>query len=166
MGKYDLNYFFGKEQKGTIFAKISKSSSGVRGKGGFFPYQDYVGKVIECKPLEEITVLPIELTVNYFHYGDNLTIFSFSRLNEVRPSIVFKAKEDDNKNKGCFKVNTVWVKEVKSLRDVDTIKFLLSFSAIIENMKVIGNSAVSHLESRGFDESAQYLKSQIKKILL
>ena len=165
MGEYDLNYFVRKEQKGTIFAKISKSSSGVRGKGGFFPYQDYVGKVIECKSLEEITVLPIELTVNYFHYGDNLTIFSFSRLNEVRPNIVFEVKEDEN-NKGCFNVNTVWVKEVKNLRDVDTIKYLLSFPTIIENLKVIGNSAASHLESRGFDESAQYLKSQIKKLLL
>lgn len=163
MGEYDLNYFVGKEQEGTIFAKISKSSSGVRGKGGFFPYQDYVGMVIQCKPPEKITILPIELTVNYFHYGDNLTIFSLSRLNEVRPSIVFEASEDDN-NIGCFNVNTVWVKEVKSLKDVDTIKFLLSFSTIIETMKVIGNSAVSHLESRGFDESAKYLKSQINTL--
>ena len=117
----------------------------------FFSYQDYVGKVIKCKHLDKITILPIELTVNYFHYGDNLTIFSFSRLNEVIQSIDFKANED---------------KEVKSLRDVDTIKYLLSFPAIIESMKVIGNSAASHIESRGFDESAQYLKSQIKKILL
>lgn len=131
----------------------------------FFSYQDYVGKVIKCKHLDKITILPIELTVNYFHYGDNLTIFSFSRLNEVIQSIDFKANEDKD-NKGCFNVNTVWVKEVKSLRDVDTIKYLLSFPAIIESMKVIGNSAASHIESRGFDESAQYLKSQIKKILL
>lgn len=165
MGEDNLRHFVVEEQNGKVFAKISKSSSGVRGKGGFFPYQDYVGKVIQCKPREEITVLPIELTVNYFHYGDNLTIFSFSRLNEVRTSIDFKANQNVN-NQGCFNVNTVWVKEVKNLRDVDTIKYLLSFPTIIENLKVIGNSAASHLESRGFDESAQYLKSQIKKILL
>ena len=36
MGEYDLNYFVGKEQEGTIFSKISKSSSDVRGKGVFF----------------------------------------------------------------------------------------------------------------------------------
>lgn len=157
--------FVKEEENGTIFAKISKSSQGVRGKGGFFPYHDYVGKVIKCKHLDKITILPIELTVNYFHYGDNLTIFSFSRLNEVIQSIDFKANEDKD-NQGCFNVNTVWVKEVKSLRDVDTIKYLLSFPNFIKNMKVTGNSAVSHLESRGFDESAKYLKSQIKKILL
>ena len=160
MSKYDLNYFVDEEKNGTIFAKISKSSSDVRGKGGYFPYQDYIGKVI--KPDKKITILPIEMIGYFFHYGDNLTIFSFSRLSEVIKSSEFEAV-DNVLNPGCFDINTAWVKKVKSLKDVDTIKYLLSFPPIIKYLESSGNLAASHLESRGFDKSAKYLREQIKK---
>ena len=149
------------EKQGVIFCKIGKSSSEMWGKGGFFPYRDYVGKAINLDK-GSITFERLEDVVKYLHYGDDLIIFNFSKGKELLPEAGFK---DNLMNNGCYNTNAIYVEKVLSFSDANTVDFIYSNSRSLINFKSFCNLATSHLEDRDlFDAAKRWRELSLNEI--
>lgn len=148
MNLYD---FLAEERNGVIFCKIGKSSNEMWGKGGYFPYRDYIGRTIELSE-GEITFERLDDVVKYLHYGDDLVIFSFIDGENDLPCDGY----DDNKsNKGCYNTKYIYVKEVLSFCDASTVSYIYNNAKDKTNFVEYGNLAISHLKDRNLLEAMQ-----------
>ena len=160
MKEFDINYFIEKENEGVIFGKISKSSREVTGKGGFLSYEK--GKVFKGTDGSGLTIEPLDVAFHFFHYGDQLTIVSFTELAKNVSVDVFLAVENSG-NKGCIQVPAVYVKEVLSLNDKSTID-LFRNSMSEEDFMATANLAKDHRENHGCNEGAVYVGELYKEM--
>mgnify|MGYP000128669608 FL=1 len=85
MRKNTLGSLVENEKKGTIYAKITKSHPYNTIHGGYFDYSLWIGKILDCKATKEFgdsdtTIETLETAIQYFHYGDQITIVSFEKL--------------------------------------------------------------------------------------
>lgn len=167
MNLYD---FLEEEKKGVIFCKIGKSSEKMWGKGGHFPFREYIGKNID---LEEgnITFERMKDVVKFLHYGDDLVIFSFA---ESKNKLPVDGYDDDGGNKGCYKTQHIYVKDVMSFKDARTVDYIYENMMDRTNFFDIQSLATGHLRDRELYEAADRWdelvakankKSFIKKVL-
>lgn len=148
---YDLDYFLEKERNGTIYCKIAKSSKEVEGLGEGFPYRDYVGKMIYLKDNHTLTFESLDEAIKYLHYGDDLVIFSFEQGNDKMPCGWQSAPERKDK---CFTTSCIFVKEVKSFKEVSTIDF--AYNNLFDKNNFYDNSTkmLGRLNKYGFEKAA------------
>ena len=98
MRKNTLGSLVENEKKGTIYAKITKSHPYNTIHGGYFDYSLWIGKILDCKATKEFgdsdtTIETLETAIQYFHYGDQITIVSFEKLvDKVQDFRVFPGK--------------------------------------------------------------------------
>ncbi|SEU28827.1 hypothetical protein SAMN05443270_4624 [Lacrimispora sphenoides] len=143
------------EHNGAIFCKIGKSSINMWGKGGYFPYRDYIGKVVI---LEEgsITFESLEEVVKYLHYGDDLVIFNFMKGKDLLPEDGYR---DNGMNKGCYNTKSIYVDNVLSFCDPNTVDFIYSNIRNKNEFYEYCGLATSHLEDRNLIDAAKRWKA-------
>jgi hypothetical protein len=109
------------QSEGIIFCKIGKSSRHVSGKGGYFPYIDYIHSTIDVG--KKLTFGKLENILDYLHYGDQLIIFSFSiKIKELK-----NVKISDNPlNKDFFDSNKLFVDKILPLNQPETIDYIFN----------------------------------------
>nr|WP_308649694.1 hypothetical protein [uncultured Agathobacter sp.] len=158
MGKHSLEEFIKKENEGVVFAKITKSFKSNDLHGNYFPYEDYIGKIINSKvsPLfKQSTIEPINVAFGYFHYGDQLTIVNFKKLAEIINPKEFIAY-DNFKSDRCYDVNSLYVEKVLSLDEISTIdlfrKYMLD-DEFFNNIQI----SIKSLERWKCYKSVEYL---------
>lgn len=149
-----LEDFIKEEQNGAIFCKIGKSSLKMWGKGGYFPYREYIGKAVT---LDEgiITFETLEEVVKYLHYGDDLVLFNFSKSKGLLPEEGYKYNA---LNKGCYDTKTIFVENVLSFSDTSTVDFIYSNTRDLNTFIGNCNLATSHLEDRKLFDAAKRWK--------
>lgn len=121
------------------------------GKGGHFPYRDYIGKIINLSE-GTITFERLDDVVKYLHYGDNLVIFSFSEAKDELPT---KGYFDNSLNQKCFDTKCIYVKNVLSFEDASTVDYIYENVCDRSNFINCVNVATSHLRDRELFEAAQ-----------
>ena len=146
-----LQDFLEEERNGIIFCKIGKSSESVRGKGGFFPYRDYIERKIELLD-KKITFTRLDDIPKYLHYGDDLVIFSFI---EGECELPLEGYVDNELNKGCYDTRYIYVKEVLTFYDVSTVDYIYKYSKDRTNFVNFSRLAMGHLKDRKFFKAAQ-----------
>lgn len=127
MRSVKLEYFVNKEKEGVVFAKITKAQKSDNVHGTYFPYEQYIGQVLDSSVNSDFiqsTIEPLDVAFGYFHYGNQITIVNFTKLAEVKSPSDFSATE--NIKRGCFDVNALWVEAVLSLNEKRTFDFLFS----------------------------------------
>lgn len=142
--------FLEEEKNGVIFCKIGKSSDEIYGKGGYFPYRDYIGKTISLTE-GAITFERLDDVVKYLHYGDDLVIFSFA---EARNELPRDGYVENSLNQGCYNTRSIFVKEVLSFRNANTVDFIYNNLKDNNNFREYGKLATSHLRDRELYEAA------------
>lgn len=147
----NLNDFLEEENRGIIFCKIGKSSNKMWGKGGHFPYRDYIGKIINLSE-GDITFERLDDVVKYLHYGDDLVIFSFSEGKNNLPQTGYWY---NGLNERCYNTNNIYVKDVLSFNDPNTVNFIYEHLKDKSNFIAYRGGATSHLKDRGLFEAAQ-----------
>lgn len=148
--KMTLQELILEEENGSIFCKIGKSSNSICGKGGYFPYRDYIGEMIKLEK-GSITFERLEDVVKFLHYGDDLVIFSFI---DGRNVLKQDGCKNNPLNKGCYDIKEIFVKNVLSFSDVSTVDFIFNNVGNKEKFKEYSNLASSHLRDRGLCDSA------------
>ncbi len=161
MKQYNLDYFIKKEEQGTIFAKVSKSCKSNDSHGTDFPYHEYINDVINPSTVPgfvDSTIEPLEIAFGYFHYGDSITIVNFTELKKHISESSFEAWDGIKSN--CYQVNSLYVVDVKSLNDPETIDYLLRKidRHIINEQSQI---AISSMRKWGCDVGADYLEKML-----
>ena len=117
MRKNTLGSLVENEKKGTIYAKITKSHPYNTIHGGYFDYSLWIGKILDCKATKEFgdsdtTIETLETAIQYFHYGDQITIVSFEKLvDKVQDFRVFPGKGE------CLQVSHLYVLDVLELKE-------------------------------------------------
>ncbi|MGN0687342.1 MAG: hypothetical protein ACI4KA_04460 [Oscillospiraceae bacterium] len=162
--EYDIHYFCNEENSGKIFAKIGKSSPEISAKGGYYNFSEAIGKIANSNNADGFTLERLEDTINCFHYGDQLVIFSFNKLADNIKGHRFWA-EDNYTYNGCYQVNPVYVEAVMSLGELSTIDYIFdnidnSYLKKYENTSV----AIGCLKRYGFNESAEYFLKKITSL--
>lgn len=147
----NLGDFLEEEKNGVIFCKIGKSSDDMWGKGGHFPYRDYIGRKIELID-GRIIFERLDDVVKYLHYGDDLVIFSFT---DGKNDLPLEGYIDNGGNKGCYDTKCIYVKDVLSFRDASTVDYIYMHSKDKTNFEEYSSLAVCHLKDRNLLESAQ-----------
>lgn len=147
----NLYHLIEEEERGTIFCKIGKSSDEMWGKGGHFPYRDYIGKLISLSE-GSITFERLDDVVKYLHYGDDLVIFSFS---EGRNQLPMDEYFDNGMNEGCYNTKYIYVKEVLSFEDADTVDYIYRNLKNKTNFINYVHCATKHLEDRNLFDAAK-----------
>lgn len=147
----NLDDFIEEEKEGVIFCKIGKSSQKMLGKGGYFPYRDYIGKIINLSD-GDITFERLDDVVKYLHYGDDLVVFSFL---EGKNKLPQEGYVDNILNKGCYNTKSIYVKYVLSFNNADTVNFIYNNLKDKSNFFNHANIAKFHLRDRGLLDSAQ-----------
>lgn len=153
----NLDDFLAEEKDGVIFCKIGKSSEKMWGKGGYFPYRDYIGKAIKLSD-GAITFERLDDAVKYLHYGDDLVIFSFV---EGKDELPIDGYHDNGLNKRCYDTKCIYVKDVLSFRDVSTVDFIYERLKDKTNFEGNSNLAISHLQDRNLFDAAQRWKELV-----
>lgn len=146
-----LNDFIKEEDEGVIFCKIGKSSEKIWGKGGYFPYRDYIGKIINLSE-GAITFERLDDVVKYLHYGDDLVIFSFT---EGKDELPIEGYQDNILNKKCYDTKSIYVKDVLSFCDAGTVDFIYERMKDKTNFEECSNLAIFHLRDRDLVDAAQ-----------
>lgn len=146
------------EHNGAIFCKIGKSSVNMWGKGGYFSYRDYIGRVVT---LEEgsITFESLEEVVKYLHYGDDLVIFNFTKGKNLLPENGYR---DNDMNTGCYNTKSIYVDNVLSFCDPSTVDFIYSNLRNKNQFYEYCGLATSHLEDRDLFDAAKRWKALAK----
>lgn len=162
MRSVKLEYFVNKEKEGVVFAKITKAQKSDNVHGTYFPYEQYIGQVLDSSVNSDFiqsTIEPLDVAFGYFHYGNQITIVNFTKLAEVKSPSDFSATE--NIKRGCFDVNALWVEAVLSLNEKRTFDFLFSHihEETIEDMSRL---AIEHLKAGNCDVEAHCLEEYIR----
>ncbi len=125
MRKNTLGSLVENEKKGTIYAKITKSHPYNTIHGGYFDYSLWIGKILDCKATKEFgdsdtTIETLETAIQYFHYGDQITIVSFEKLvDKVQDFRVFPGKGE------CLQVSHLYVLDVLELKEKSTVDYIM-----------------------------------------
>lgn len=119
----NLYHLIEEEERGTIFCKIGKSSDVMWGKGGHFPYRDYIGKLIS--------------------------------LSEGRDQLPMDEYFDNGMNEGCYNTKYIYVKEVLSFEDADTVDYIYRNLKNKTNFINYVHCATKHLEDRNLFDTAK-----------
>lgn len=162
--EYDIQFFCTEENNGKIFAKIGKSSPSLSAKGGYYDFSEAIGKIANSNNVDGFTLERLEDTINCFHYGDQLVIFSFNKLADNIKGHRFWA-EDNYAYNGCYQVNPVYVEAVMSLGELSTIDYIFD-NIDISYLKKYENASVAMdcLKRYGFNESAEYFFNKITSL--
>ncbi len=119
--EHNLQEFISAQTNGDIFCKIGKSGPNVSGKGGYYPYIDYVGMTIDIG--KNLTFGKLEDILNYLHYGDQLVVFNFNKENKelaearIRYNLL---------NKNFYDSSKLHVEKVLPFNQPETIDFIFS----------------------------------------
>lgn len=96
MRSVKLGYFVNREKEGVIFAKITKAQKSDNVHGTYFPYEQYIGQVLDSSVNSDFiqsTIEPLDVAFGYFHYGNQITIVNFTKLAEVKSPLVFQQRK-------------------------------------------------------------------------
>lgn len=148
----NLDDFLEEEKNGIIFCKIGKSSDKMWGKGGYFPYRDYIGKIINLSE-GTITFERLDDVVKYLHYGDDLVIFSFSEAKDRLPT---NGYFDNGLNEKCYNTKCIYVKKVLSFEDASTVDYIYKNVRDRSNFNNCVKVATSHLRDRELFGAAKH----------
>ncbi|AIY82391.1 hypothetical protein U729_2596 [Clostridium baratii str. Sullivan] len=157
--KFNSKDFIEEQKKGQIFAKISKSAPGI-GKGGYYNYSKAYNEVVYDNK-NDLTFEPLEIVLNYLHYGDMLTIIEFSEYDyEILDANII----NDMRNNGCYETNKYRIGATMALSNPRTIDYIFDnikdhdlFKRCIEYN---GNIIDSRLREYGGDGLAEYYKNK------
>jgi hypothetical protein len=162
MASKDLAFFQNLEKEGTIFAKITKSRK-LDGNGAYFDYSQYIGKTLDASGhpgFGETTIEDLNTAIGYFHYGDQLTIVSFLKLDPEKRSH-FSGGENSKKN--CYDVNMVYVEDVKSINDPQTVDYIF-LNADKRRILDVTTLMIGHIRRWECNEGADYWQKRYDEI--
>ena len=153
------------EKKGTIYAKITKSHPYNTIHGGYFDYSLWIGKILDCKATKEFgdsdtTIETLETAIQYFHYGDQITIVSFEKLvDKVQDFRVFPGKGE------CLQVSHLYVLDVLELKEKSTVDYIMEHINP-EYWKTTGlGCSTYHIRQKGLEEIADYYEACVRKYI-
>ena len=154
------------EKKGTIYAKITKSHPYNTIHGGYFDYSWWIGKILDCKATKEFgdsdtTIETLETAIQYFHYGDQITIVSFEKLvDKVQDFRVFPGKGE------CLQVSHLYVLDVLELKEKSTVDYIMEHINP-EYWKTTGlGCSTYHIRQKGLEEIADYYEACVRKYIV
>lgn len=165
MRKNTLESLVENEKKGTIYAKITKSHPYNTIHGGYFDYSLCIGKILDCKATKEFgdsdtTIETLETAIQYFHYGDQITIVSFEKLvDKVQDFRVFPGKGE------CLQVSHLYVLDVLELKEKSTVDYIMEHINP-EYWKTTGlGCSTYHIRQKGLEEIADYYEACVRKCI-
>ncbi|MFR5319224.1 MAG: hypothetical protein ACLTGB_10710 [Blautia caecimuris] len=165
MRKNTLESLVENEKKGTIYAKITKSHPYNTIHGGYFDYSLWIGKILDCKATKEFgdsdtTIETLETAIQYFHYGDQITIVSFEKLvDKVQDFRVFPGKGE------CLQVSHLYVLDVLELKEKSTVDYIMEHINP-EYWKTTGlGCSTYHIRQKGLEEIADYYEACVRKCI-
>lgn len=166
MRKNTLGSLVENEKKGTIYAKITKSHPYNTIHGGYFDYRLWIGKILDCKATKEFgdsdtTIETLETAIQYFHYGDQITIVSFEKLvDKVQDFRVFPGKGE------CLQVSHLYVLDVLELKEKSTVDYIMEHINP-EYWKTTGlGCSTYHIRQKGLEEIADYYEACVRKYIV
>lgn len=166
MRKNTLGSLVENEKKGTIYAKITKSHPYNTIHGGYFDYSSWIGKILDCKATKEFgdsdtTIETLETAIQYFHYGDQITIVSFEKLvDKVQDFRVFPGKGE------CLQVSHLYVLDVLELKEKSTVDYIMEHINP-EYWKTTGlGCSTYHIRQKGLEEIADYYEACVRKYIV
>ena len=166
MRKNTLGSLVENEKKGTIYAKITKSHPYNTIHGGYFDYSLWIGKILDCKATKEFgdsdtTTETLETAIQYFHYGDQITIVSFEKLvDKVQDFRVFPGKGE------CLQVSHLYVLDVLELKEKSTVDYIMEHINP-EYWKTTGlGCSTYHIRQKGLEEIADYYEACVRKYIV
>lgn len=166
MRKNTLGSLVENEKKGTIYAKITKSHPYNTIHGGYFDYSLWIGKILDCKATKEFgdsdtTIETLETAIQYFHYGDQITIVSFEKLvDKVQDFRVFPGKGE------CLQVSHLYVLDVLELKEKSTVDYIMEHINQ-EYWKTTGlGCSTYHIRQKGLEEIADYYEACVRKYIV
>ena len=166
MRKNTLGSLVENEKKGTIYAKITKSHPYNTIHGGYFDYSLWIGKILDCKATKEFgdsdtTIETLETAIQYFHYGDQITIVSFEKLvDKVQDFRVFPGKGE------CLHVSHHYVLDVLELKEKSTVDYIMEHINP-EYWKTTGlGCSTYHIRQKGLEEIADYYEACVRKYIV
>ena len=166
MRKNTLGSLVENEKKGTIYAKITKSHPYNTIHGGYFDYSLWIGKILDCKATKEFgdsdtTIETLETAIQYFHYGDQITIVSFEKLvDKVQDFRVFPGKGE------CLQVSHLYVLDVLELKEKSTVDYIMEHINP-EYWKTTGlGCSTYHIRQKGLEEIADYYEACVRKYIV
>lgn len=166
MRKNTLGSLVENEKKGTIYAKITKSHPYNTIHGGYFYYSLWIGKILDCKATKEFgdsdtTIETLETAIQYFHYGDQITIVSFEKLvDKVQDFRVFPGKGE------CLQVSHLYVLDVLELKEKSTVDYIMEHINP-EYWKTTGlGCSTYHIRQKGLEEIADYYEACVRKYIV
>ena len=166
MRKNTLGSLVENEKKGTIYAKITKSHPYNTIHEGYFDYSLWIGKILDCKATKEFgdsdtTIETLETAIQYFHYGDQITIVSFEKLvDKVQDFRVFPGKGE------CLQVSHLYVLDVLELKEKSTVDYIMEHINP-EYWKTTGlGCSTYHIRQKGLEEIADYYEACVRKYIV
>ena len=166
MRKNTLGSLVENEKKGTIYAKITKSHPYNTIHGGYFDQSLWIGKILDCKATKEFgdsdtTIETLETAIQYFHYGDQITIVSFEKLvDKVQDFRVFPGKGE------CLQVSHLYVLDVLELKEKSTVDYIMEHINP-EYWKTTGlGCSTYHIRQKGLEEIADYYEACVRKYIV
>ena len=166
MRKNTLGSLVENEKKGTIYAKITKSHPYNTIHGDYFDYSLWIGKILDCKATKEFgdsdtTIETLETAIQYFHYGDQITIVSFEKLvDKVQDFRVFPGKGE------CLQVSHLYVLDVLELKEKSTVDYIMEHINP-EYWKTTGlGCSTYHIRQKGLEEIADYYEACVRKYIV
>lgn len=166
MRKNTLGSLVENEKKETIYAKITKSHPYNTIHGGYFDYSLWIGKILDCKATKEFgdsdtTIETLETAIQYFHYGDQITIVSFEKLvDKVQDFRVFPGKGE------CLQVSHLYVLDVLELKEKSTVDYIMEHINP-EYWKTTGlGCSTYHIRQKGLEEIADYYEACVRKYIV
>lgn len=166
MRKNTLGSLVENEKKGTIYAKITKSHPYNTIHGGYFDYSLWIGKILDCKATKEFgdsdtTIETLETAIQYFHYGDQITIVSFEKLvDKVQDFRVFPGKGE------CLQVSHLYVLDVLELKEKSTVDYIMEHINP-EYWKTTGlGCSTYHIRQKGLEEIADYYEACVREYIV
>ena len=166
MRKNTLGSLVENEKKGTIYAKITKSHPYNTIHGGYFDYSLLIVKILDCKATKEFgdsdtTIETLETAIQYFHYGDQITIVSFEKLvDKVQDFRVFPGKGE------CLQVSHLYVLDVLELKEKSTVDYIMEHINP-EYWKTTGlGCSTYHIRQKGLEEIADYYEACVRKYIV
>lgn len=145
-----LEDFIKEESNGIIFCKIGKSNPNAGRKGGYYPYNDYLGDVVVSHN-GSFTFTRLDDVIKYLHYGDELIIFNFTEAAFLLKDNVYYGNE---LNIRCYQAQKLYVKDILSLAKASTVDFIYQQLQDKANFYEYSNIAISQLEQSNLFDAA------------
>lgn len=121
---------------------------------------------MDCKATKEFgdsdtTIETLETAIQYFHYGDQITIVSFEKLvDKVQDFRVFPGKGE------CLQVSHLYVLDVLELKEKSTVDYIMEHINP-EYWKTTGlGCSTYHIRQKGLEEIADYYEACVRKYIV